>query len=190
MAAFLNAACHLFGEYALRRPIRLSDFNEEELQAFRMGNLQLLPFRDRSGRRIIAGVEGLAMQFDSKVRYKILYYLLWVAGEDTETQKRGIVVVIWPTADIAIKHYKQKNNDTFIGTQKEKLRGSPVRTCSYHFCVPANPLLEVLRMVFTLSLDTRKRSRLKFHSGQPIELQYSLQGYGIPVDHIPLTETG
>jgi hypothetical protein len=65
---FLEAAVDLFGECALQRPIRLSDFTEDELQIFRMGNLQLLPFRDRSGRRIIAGVEGLAIQFDSALR--------------------------------------------------------------------------------------------------------------------------
>ena len=65
---FLEAAVDLFGEYALQRPIRLSDFTEEELQIVRMGNMQLLPFRDRSGRRIIAAVEGLGIQFDSAIR--------------------------------------------------------------------------------------------------------------------------
>jgi len=71
MASFLNVVGHLFGEYALQRPIRLSDFTEEEMQAFRTGNLQLLPFRDRSGRRIIVGVEGLAIQFASKTRVRL-----------------------------------------------------------------------------------------------------------------------
>mmetsp|Transcript_10674 Transcript_10674/g.25291 ORF Transcript_10674/g.25291 Transcript_10674/m.25291 type:complete len:490 (+) Transcript_10674:246-1715(+) len=188
MASFLNVVGHLFGEYALQRPIRLSDFTEEEMQAFRTGNLQLLPFRDRSGRRIIVGVEGLAIQFASKTRYKILFYLLWVAGEDLETQRKGIVVVIWPVSDVAIKHLK--NKDSLIQTQKEQLKGTPVRTCSYHFCVPDNPLFQVLRMIFTMSLEKRKRSRLKFHIGHPTELQYLVKGYGIPVDHIPLTETG
>ena len=67
---YLESACDLFGEYALRRPIRLSDFNEEELQVFRTGNLQLLPFRDRSGRRIVAGVEGLGIHFDESLRVR------------------------------------------------------------------------------------------------------------------------
>jgi len=67
---YLDVVCDLFGEYALQRPIQLSDFTEDEMQVFRIGNLQLLPFRDRSGRRIVAGVEGLAMQFDSALRVR------------------------------------------------------------------------------------------------------------------------
>ncbi len=65
---FLDVAVDLFGEYVLQRPMRLSDFSEEEMQVIRIGNLQLLPFRDRSGRRIITGVEGLAIQFDESLR--------------------------------------------------------------------------------------------------------------------------
>ncbi|VEU41737.1 unnamed protein product [Pseudo-nitzschia multistriata] len=188
MVAFLHVVCDLFGEYALQRPIRLSDFTEPELHTFRTGNLQLLPFRDRSGRRIIAGVEGLAIQFDADLRFKILFYLLWVGGQDLETQLKGFVVIIWPVSDVAIQH--MKNRERLVQVQKERLRGTPVRTCSFHFCVPDNPLSHMLRMIFTLTLDARKRCRLKFHVGHPVELQYLVKGYGIPVDHIPLTETG
>lgn len=43
----------LYGEFALRRPIRLSDLSHKEKQYLRNGYFQLLPFRDQSGRRII-----------------------------------------------------------------------------------------------------------------------------------------
>ena len=65
---YLDVAVDLYGEYVLERPIRMSDFTDEELQIFRRGNLQMLPYRDRSGRRIIVAVGGLALQFDSKLR--------------------------------------------------------------------------------------------------------------------------
>lgn len=185
---FLDVAVDLFGEYALQRPIRLSDFPEDELQVIRMGNLQLLPFRDRSGRRIITGVEGLAIQFDASLRIKILYYLMWVAGEDFETQCKGIVVIIWPVSDVAIKHLR--NKERMIETQRKQFQGSCVRVCAFHFCVPPNPFFQVLRTVFAMTLDKQMRSRLKFHVGQMTELQYLVKGYGIPVDLIPLTATG
>uniref|UniRef100_A0A6U9Z194 CRAL-TRIO domain-containing protein n=2 Tax=Pseudo-nitzschia australis TaxID=44445 RepID=A0A6U9Z194_9STRA len=188
LVSFLANICDLFGEYALKRPILLSDFTEEELHIFRMGNLQLLPFRDRSGRRIIAGVEGLAIQFDSNVRFKIMFYLCWVAGLDLETQSKGVVVIIWPVADVAMNHIK--NEEHMIQLQKERLKGSPIRTCAFHFCVPDTPLCYVLRTIFALTLDKTKRCRLKFHIGHLMELRYLVKGYGIPVDHIPLTETG
>jgi len=188
LVTFLEVVVDLFGKYALKRPIRLSDFAEDELQAFRTGNLQLLPFRDRSGRRIIAGVEGLALQFDSTLRFKMLYYLMWAAGEDIETQLKGIVVIIWPVSDVAIKHLK--NKERLIEDQKKRLEGSSIRVCAFHFCVEDKPFFNVLRMVFALTLNQRNRSRLKFHVGQMTELQYLVKGYGVPVDHIPLTGTG
>ena len=44
---------YLFGEQLLERPIQLNDFSKKELQFIRNGTLQFLPFRDRSGRRIL-----------------------------------------------------------------------------------------------------------------------------------------
>ena len=78
ICAFLDVVCDLFGEYALQRAIRLSDFSEYEMQVIRTGNLQLLPFRDRSGRRIITGVEGLAMEFEQKLRVRCDF---WTSNE-------------------------------------------------------------------------------------------------------------
>jgi hypothetical protein len=52
MVRFLDLACLLFGDHLLQRPIRMSDFNKKELQFIRNGNIQFLPFRDRSGRRV------------------------------------------------------------------------------------------------------------------------------------------
>ncbi len=53
---FLGTAVELFGEYALERPIKLTDFSKKELKVFNTGRLQLLPYRDRGGRRLIVGV--------------------------------------------------------------------------------------------------------------------------------------
>lgn len=97
-------------------------------------------------------------------------------------------MIIWPVSDVAMRHLK--NRERLIENQKKRLLGSPVRVCAFHFCVPDIPLFHVLRVVFALTLDSGKRSRLKFHVGHMIELQYLVKGYGIPVDHIPLTGTG
>ena len=61
MCEFLDLVSDLFGDYVLRRPIQMTDFTWEEMQVMRHGHLQLLPYRDRSGRRIFAFVGGLAM---------------------------------------------------------------------------------------------------------------------------------
>ena len=53
IAKFLDFLLELFGDFALQRAIRLSDFDKEELRFIRMGYYQFMPFRDRSGRRIV-----------------------------------------------------------------------------------------------------------------------------------------
>ena len=53
MVKFLDTVVFLFGNTLLERPLRLSDFSKKELQFLRSGKVQFLPFRDRSGRRII-----------------------------------------------------------------------------------------------------------------------------------------
>ena len=52
MLRFLDLVLELFGDFALRRPIRLSDFTKEEMRYLRNGRFQIMPNRDRSGRRI------------------------------------------------------------------------------------------------------------------------------------------
>ena len=53
---YLDLLFYLYGDDALlRRPIQLlQDFNKEELLFLKSGQYQLLPYRDRSGRRIMA----------------------------------------------------------------------------------------------------------------------------------------
>jgi len=55
------------GLEVLKRPIMLSDFSEPEQIIIRKGHLQLLPFRDRSGRRVLAGVASLGISFDPQM---------------------------------------------------------------------------------------------------------------------------
>ena len=61
MVKFLDMVSELFGDFALRRQIQMSDFSREEMQVFRVGHQQLLPYRDRSGRRIFALVGGVGV---------------------------------------------------------------------------------------------------------------------------------
>ena len=71
LASFLNLVLEYFGEYALQRPIRLSDMSKKELKHMRMGRYQWLPFRDRSGRRIaiiFPGTELISIPQKSRVR--------------------------------------------------------------------------------------------------------------------------
>jgi hypothetical protein len=65
------------GSVVLHRPITLSDFNEAEHTIIRKGHMQLLPFRDRSGRRVLAGVASVGINFDFRT---------WVSSDGERPQ--------------------------------------------------------------------------------------------------------
>jgi hypothetical protein len=72
LVKFLELVAKLFGDFALRRQIHMSDFSREEMQAFRVGHQQLLPYRDRSGRRIFALVGNLGINTVLVTRVSVL----------------------------------------------------------------------------------------------------------------------
>jgi hypothetical protein len=68
IVTFLNNAVELFGEQILARPLQLYDLGKDGLDCLRSGDYQPLPFRDRSGRRIIAFVNKLGTGFPLEAR--------------------------------------------------------------------------------------------------------------------------
>lgn len=125
-------------------------------------------------------------------------YFLSVAGDDVESQQKGIVVLIWPDPGIAdtirLRFPVHRGGEL----AHKVLKFSPVRVAAYHFCTPSNsssgnPFFGIVGSVFaleTLGRGNHQLSRLKFHAGEPTELRYKIGGYGIPVDLLPLTPTG
>jgi len=178
------------GMLVLQRPITMSDLSDAEQSLLRKGHLQLLPFRDRSGRRVLTGVASLGIRFDPQMWYKIVLYLLVIAGDDVESQQKGIIFLIWPNPDIA-KSLKLRYPINSGGRLVQMvLQCAPIRIAACHFCTPPNdPFYRIIHSVLALCMDGT-RSRLKFHSGEPIELEYKINSYGIPVDLLPRTSTG
>jgi len=186
-----NGHGHNSDHDVLQRPVTLSDFNDQEMTIFKSGHFQLLPYRDRSGRKVIAVVSSLGMLFDPEIWFKVVLYTLLIAVDDLESQQKGIVVVLWPDRDIAntIKsRHPIINSSQLYGTI---FKAVPVRVSAFHFCTPDTiPFFKVLRSVFVLVVDKVDRSRVKFHTGESVELQYQMSSYGLPVDLLPLTPTG
>jgi hypothetical protein len=66
---FWDLVLKYYGTVALQRPIRMSDLGKEEMELLRSGEYQFLPFRDRSGRRILSclGRVGLTYSLYARV---------------------------------------------------------------------------------------------------------------------------
>lgn len=187
LVKFLDLMLELYGIFALQRTVKLSDFSKQEMQILRAGYFQMFPFRDRSGRRIMSIVGNMGAEYDPFVRMKSYMYFWMAAAEDVESQQKGVVFLVWPGTSQSIKN---------IPCQKERMLhmkcngAAPIRIAAVHFCFPNEPFYHFLRSIHAMSMGRAYRLRLKFHVGEGMELQYRLKSYGIPVDLIPITDTG
>mmetsp|Transcript_16865 Transcript_16865/g.34691 ORF Transcript_16865/g.34691 Transcript_16865/m.34691 type:complete len:498 (+) Transcript_16865:167-1660(+) len=189
MVTFLDLLVELFGDFALRRELQMSDFSREEMQLFRAGRMQLLPYRDRSGRRIFVCVGGFGLKSSLVSRVKILIYTMLAASDDVETQRKGITSIVWPGKKVPDGDTVQNVKFDRVMFLKRVYENLPIRTCSLHFCMPDTPFCRIMKPLFVLSMSNLL-IRMKWHVGENIELQYRVKGYGIPVELIPLTDTG
>jgi len=195
MVRVCDCLLKLFGRYALERDILLSDFSNEELKVIRKGRMQILPFRDRSGRRITICIPGAgslkekASIDQTKVRdlqVKIFIYLSVVLGKDVDTQRRGIVFITWFDAML------ESTVDHDVSRIREGMRShrySMIRASAVHICSPDTPYYRVARGMMGLGYGSYVR-RLRIHLGVSVEIRYILNGYGISTDTIPVSWTG
>ena len=88
--------------------------------------------------------------------------LLWVAMEDVESQRKGIVFVATPApADLpqALPHPK----DHLEG--RRVFKAMPCRVVAIHFGFPNTYVCHMIRSVVAVVVGTENRLRMKLHSG-------------------------
>lgn len=169
---FLTLVSELFGEFALQRPIRMNDFSKAELREFRKGRYQFLPYRDRAGnrgRRILSVYPDEEWEkISTDLRTKIWLYLTYVAGDDIETQKNGIVTLAW--FDTKWEHLSKR---PIYSAQSSRTLSLCVRVASVHICTPDTPLYRFRRSVMVMRLG-KERSRVKIHVGTGKKCHYNV----------------
>lgn len=168
MVKYLDTIMDLYegNEELLRRPIALSDLkNKEEKECLKLGNHQLLPFRDRSGRRVIAMVPDLGNQPCIKLRLKVFLYLWSVAADNDETQRKGVVIVMWPRVPEQKRTVRYFPNTTHGAWWLRFFQTIPVRICAFHVChEKAGNFMKGL-FAFAGSILVNNRIRMKVHTG-------------------------
>eukprot|EP00536_Pseudo-nitzschia_multiseries_P002429 jgi/Psemu1/251623/estExt_Genewise1Plus.C_320072 len=198
MINYLDYLLYVFGQRALREPLKANFFVKEEAAALREGNIQLLPFRDQSGRRVLVLLRG-SLSYSPSLRVKLIFYFLHVASEDSiDAQRLGLVVIGWSGCDMLFDPNRPKyrfpgtpgNDPVIIPNGRRMIDATPIRHVATHFCFPNNPVTRIVKSFYVIAYGDIDRSRLIFHHGTKLEMQYTLMGYGIPVSQIPETDTG
>lgn len=133
LCLFADLMSQNFGDFALQRPILLSDLSDEEVAIIESGYSQILPGRDRAGRRIYINFADDRF-IPENVRIRIpVYFLMKMLWTDVETQRRGIVAVMW------MHNLSKMDFHDFVlkgKTQNRCLACLPVRIGAGHYCFP------------------------------------------------------
>lgn len=158
IASLCDTMVDLFGEVALERPIRMSDFSKKELQVLRMGRYQFLPFCDRMGRRVMVMFPDEHWEgFSPRSRAKIAFYMSWVSALDDESQRRGIVLLVWFDKEFNIGTTRPE-----VLYKEHQLHS--VRCAAIHLCTPDSPMFTIRRAVILARLG-RARRTTRVHVG-------------------------
>ena len=191
---FLYFTSLLYGDFVADRPISLSDFTAKEQLTLQNSRVQYLPFRDRSGRRILVNVGSCNFELDATLRFKIAMFLHWVVSEDIETQQKGIVFVAWvydedeerswknairPKMKSNLKHYHKMHFDAL-----------PIRLASFqHFSPDDTVFFRSMCTLYFFHMPANIRKFFRGHFGNEVELLYKLSSFGVPVDLLPVSST-
>ena len=161
----------LFGDFVADRRISLSDFTTREQRIFQNSRCQYLRFRDRSGRRILSIVGSCNFDLPSKIRYKILMYLHWVASEDIETQRKGVVTIIWVfnedgRPDLAWDKMRPQMDSEIKNSEAKYIASRPIRLCGIHQYYPQDTLLfRLLANLYVFTIPASERKYYKYFFG-------------------------
>jgi len=210
---YMELLYELFGDVGMQRRIQMSDLNEEEIRILRLGNMQILPGRDRANRRVVIHIaRNTTKEYTVKSRLRISLYRQMSWQDDIESQHKGFVFITY-------YHNIKFFNDLSTRSQvmKKQSKALPFRMGAIHICIPqefedntymnipdfsnsddgsdsvatnssssrsATPA-NVIKTIIALSIGTKGRSLLRFHTGSAMECLYALQSFGIPADQIP-----
>ena len=190
MLNFLSHTSDLFGPQVLERPIQIADFFKEDLDYMRLGNLQVLPLRDRSGRPIYTWVGDFDAKHGWKVIHKVSLYLHYIMSDDVESQQKGAIKLIWRANGFAGNESVRYSLEC-VKFNKKLFDSIPIRSAAVHVCVPNTPIFLLFKAGYNLATrGNTSKAKIRFHYGEEIELLYHLKGYGIPIELIPVHTDG
>ncbi len=159
----LNLLLDKFGEFSLMRQLYLSDLTKEEMNFFKKGYMQVLPFRDSVGRRITVNLGSFGgVDFSVRAKERVgIYVLFAILADDETTQRKGAISVGMISED-AVEGLR----GVTVASVQRMVQAMPIRFTGYHTCIPdtlGSRILKALALTFFMG-DVRLMSR--FHIGK------------------------
>ena len=182
MISYWDKRVEVFGEDKAFLPLTLEGALKDDEVALNMGFIQSTEHADAAGRRIILGdpskLKKELYTRDSMVR--AFWYTVHAALEDEMTQKRGIILLLYPHR----AHVSQFDRK-LVSMNAASIKGClPVRVGAFHICHPP-AFFTVVFPVLNFFLGKRLRARIKVHTGSETHILETLARYGISKESVP-----
>jgi hypothetical protein len=150
----------LFGPEKIARDIIMDDLGEDGITSLVSGFTQNLPVRDSSGRAIHCWIPALRHPDCSiKARLRHIFYVAMLAMWDEETQKKGIVILVYLLGESTIKF--DPNGAWHIAALGACC---PPRISSVHVCVNDSRLYPLIALGLMVA-GSYTRLRYRYHRG-------------------------
>ena len=152
----------LFGPDKIARDIEMDDLGEDGISSFESGFSPLLPVRDSSGRAIFCWIPALRDTTCSiQARLRHIFYGSMISMWDEETQKKGIVILVYMLGETTVKF--DPHGAWHISALSRCL---PPRISSIHVCVNDSRLSPLIGLGLMAS-GSYSRLRYRYHHGTP-----------------------
>ena len=184
----------LFGSDKLCRDIQLDDLDPDAVNNVKGAWQQTFPTRDSRGRAIFfCNTFRVRQDFASPMGVlQMFWYNMMTMLEDEETQKSGVILVMYATGDTADLFHTSPNHPMYEAFWKwpRIFPYVPHRIEAIHFWYD-DPSVKPLLAVMQMGAGPYYRQRLRVHYTSSVqEGIYSLMTYGIPTHDIPLGNNG
>ena len=169
LCAYMDFTRDLFGDKVLRRRIRLSDMTDSEIDHIEKGYTQLVPGRDRAGRRVYVHTATdndmdnteftRAEHMASRMRICVFMVMALLEG-DVKSQQLGIVCLFF-------FHYARIDEEEFTWRSKSQSKCVaviPLRVGAAHYCFPTEEYSDLSLIMKKVQSETR--SRVRVHTGE------------------------
>ncbi|KAG7358589.1 hypothetical protein IV203_015178 [Nitzschia inconspicua] len=128
---FYNFKNLLFGPDCLVRDLTWNDLCPADQQAYEKGYLQLLPERDSSNRLICVYFSNLDDYDDATQFGRLLFYNCTNTSSTWESERKGIIVIVWVLGEVNMKKFVTKNYLPVTGHMDNAM---PYKLACLHLC--------------------------------------------------------
>mmetsp|Transcript_20305 Transcript_20305/g.49792 ORF Transcript_20305/g.49792 Transcript_20305/m.49792 type:complete len:465 (-) Transcript_20305:357-1751(-) len=162
----------LFAPHLLAKKITYQDLDQEDQKTLGTGSFQSLG-TDNAGRTVVLGTPCHEYKHvDNQVR--AMWYIFMRMAEEPSSKKYGMVLVYYLSSTLS----NDNRHIEFYYRSNLIVKGVPFVVKGNHFCFD-NEIFRPIMSAMQLAIGKEMRLRFRSHFGSTIEIQYSLQTFGI-----------